>query len=88
MRQSRVIPSLLSKTLKMTSGRSETIFLPSYYSFRLNFAEKFERDGASVAVYHKGELVVNLWGGYADSTADRVWKKDTQTLLFSATKVQ
>ncbi|KAF8371806.1 lact-6, partial [Pristionchus pacificus] len=54
--------------------------------FRLNFAENFERDGASVAVYHKGELVVNLWGGYADTTADRVWKKDTQTLLFSATK--
>ncbi|GMR47328.1 hypothetical protein PMAYCL1PPCAC_17523, partial [Pristionchus mayeri] len=54
--------------------------------FRLNFADNLERDGASVAVYHRGELVVHLWGGYADSAADRVWRKDTQTLLFSATK--
>ncbi|GMT23811.1 hypothetical protein PFISCL1PPCAC_15108, partial [Pristionchus fissidentatus] len=54
--------------------------------FRLNFAENLEREGASVAVYHKGELAVHLWGGYADSSANRVWDIKTRTMLFSATK--
>ncbi|PIO61612.1 hypothetical protein TELCIR_16860, partial [Teladorsagia circumcincta] len=51
-----------------------------------NFGEGLERDGAAVAIYHRGKLVVDLWGGYADREANVVWKRNTRTVLFSATK--
>jgi CubicO group peptidase (beta-lactamase class C family) len=37
-------------------------------------------------VYYKGKKVIDLWGGYADSSALRKWKKDTMTIVFSSTK--
>uniref|UniRef100_A0A914WG42 Beta-lactamase-related domain-containing protein n=1 Tax=Plectus sambesii TaxID=2011161 RepID=A0A914WG42_9BILA len=55
-------------------------------AFRRNFYEGREREGASLAVYHKGQLVVNLWGGYADRESDRNWQRDTKTMVYSATK--
>ena len=42
--------------------------------------------GGSFAAYYKGELVVNLWGGYADRKARRYWKKDTLPCFYSTTK--
>lgn len=55
---------------------------------RKNFLDGWEREGAAVAVYYKGELVVDLYGGYADASALRKWTPDTRTVVFSATKVQ
>lgn len=55
--------------------------------FSNNFTQRWESEGAAFAVYFKGEKVVDLWGGYADSTSHRKWKNDTMTLLFSCTKV-
>ncbi|KAJ1367287.1 hypothetical protein KIN20_028170 [Parelaphostrongylus tenuis] len=55
-------------------------------TFRRNFGEGLEREGAAIAIYHKGRLVVDLWGGYADREANVVWKRNTRTVLFSATK--
>jgi len=42
--------------------------------------------GASVAVYHRGKLAVDLWGGMADRAAGRPWQEDTMCVIYSATK--
>jgi CubicO group peptidase (beta-lactamase class C family) len=41
--------------------------------------------GASMAVYHRGELVVDLWGGYRTDDGDP-WTRDTLAMCFSTTK--
>jgi len=41
--------------------------------------------GAAVAVYHRGELVVDLWGGHGDD-AGNPWQRDTMAMCFSTTK--
>lgn len=46
-----------------------------------------DRDvGASVAVYLGDELVVDLWGGYADAARTRPWERDTITCVWSTSK--
>ncbi len=42
--------------------------------------------GASAAVYVGDELVVDLWGGYADAERTRPWERDTITCVWSTTK--
>jgi CubicO group peptidase (beta-lactamase class C family) len=42
--------------------------------------------GASVAVTLEGELVVDIWGGYADEERSRPWERDTITNVWSTTK--
>ncbi len=42
--------------------------------------------GASVAVTVDGELVVDIWGGYADQDQSRPWERDTITNVWSTTK--
>lgn len=42
--------------------------------------------GASVAVFIEGEPVVDLWGGYFDTTYTREWQQDTIVNVFSSTK--
>ncbi|GMT13158.1 hypothetical protein PFISCL1PPCAC_4455, partial [Pristionchus fissidentatus] len=54
--------------------------------FKRNFHDGWEREGAAVAVYHKGELVVDLQGGFADRAAGRLWTNQTRTVVFSTTK--
>lgn len=41
--------------------------------------------GASLAVYHRGELVVDLWGGLRTNEGDP-WQSDTLAMCFSTTK--
>jgi len=41
--------------------------------------------GASLAVYHRGGLVVDMWGGVRNSEGDP-WQRDTLAMCFSATK--
>jgi CubicO group peptidase (beta-lactamase class C family) len=41
--------------------------------------------GAAVCVYHRGECVVDLWGGYKDGE-DTLWSQDTMAPSFSTTK--
>ena len=41
--------------------------------------------GAAVAVYHRGELVVDLWGGARTADGDP-WARDTMAMCFSTTK--
>jgi CubicO group peptidase (beta-lactamase class C family) len=42
--------------------------------------------GASFAVWHDGEWVVDLWGGYADAAHTRPWQRDTLVMPYSVTK--
>lgn len=42
--------------------------------------------GASVAVYHHGELVVDLWGGFKDQAKTQPWVEDTLVNVWSTTK--
>ncbi|KAL3106840.1 hypothetical protein niasHT_010755 [Heterodera trifolii] len=54
--------------------------------FRRHFADGWEREGASLAIYWKGQLVVDLCGGYADKASLKRWGEETRTVLFSVTK--
>lgn len=56
--------------------------------FELNFTERGEL-GAAVAVFVDGELVVNLWGGWADpddAAVRRPWRDDTLSTVLSGSK--
>uniref|UniRef100_A0AC35U601 Beta-lactamase domain-containing protein n=1 Tax=Rhabditophanes sp. KR3021 TaxID=114890 RepID=A0AC35U601_9BILA len=55
-------------------------------AFINNFNIGWERDGASFSAYHKGEKVVDLWGGYADVSVGRKWKENTMSIAFSSSK--
>ena len=59
-----------------------TIIIPI---FRENFADGSDMGGA-FAVYHKGNLVCDLWGGYQDDDASYPWQPNTMSIFFSATK--
>jgi CubicO group peptidase (beta-lactamase class C family) len=41
--------------------------------------------GAAVCVYHRGQCVADLWGGYRDAAASP-WERDTMAPSFSTTK--
>ncbi len=63
---------------------------PGFQRLKDVFAKNFEDGhevGASVAVSQEGEMVVDLWGGYADAAKSRPWQEDTLVLVFSTTKV-
>ena len=56
-----------------------------HISFRENLESGLEK-GAAFSVFHNGEMVVNLVGGYADEEADIPWEKDTLTIFNSVSK--
>ena len=55
-------------------------------AFEQNFADGAEL-GAAVAVVHRDELVVDLWGGFADLERTRPWERDTRVVVASTSKV-
>lgn len=60
-----------------------------YESIKNVFAENFairSELGAACSIYRKGELVVDLWGGYKNHSKKEEWKKNTMAVVFSATK--
>ena len=42
--------------------------------------------GASLAVWHDGQWVVDLWGGHADPEHRVLWQRDTLVMPYSVTK--
>lgn len=58
---------------------------PVQAAFEENFASGTEI-GAAVAVQHRGEMVVDLWGGVRDPETGAPWESDTMVIVFSATK--
>lgn len=60
-----------------------------FESVREAFAENFARRrelGAACCVYHRGEKVVDLWGGVRNEATQEPWEQDTMVLVHSATK--
>jgi Beta-lactamase len=62
---------------------------PAFDSVRDAFAENFSRRhelGGACCVYHRGEKVVDLWGGVRNKSTGEPWQEDTMVLIWSATK--
>lgn len=66
-------------------GHVEPGFERVRVEFEKNFSERREV-GAAFAVYHRGQKVVDLWGGYRDKARTQPWGEDTVTTVFSSTK--
>ncbi len=54
-------------------------------AFAENFSLRHELGGAC-CVYHRGEKVVDLWGGVRNRTTGEPWQEDTMVLVYSTTK--
>ena len=54
-------------------------------AFESNFTDH-EDIGAAVAVWVEGDLVVNLWGGFADAAGLRPWREETLASIYSGSK--
>ncbi len=65
-------------------GTCDPQFEPLREALRRNFDESGEL-GASLAVYHEGRPVVDLWGGKADADG-RPWDRDTMACMMSVSK--
>jgi len=54
-------------------------------AFAENFSRRHELGGAC-CVYHRGEKVVDLWGGVRNKSTGEPWQEGTMVLVYSATK--
>lgn len=62
---------------------------PGWEGVRHAFQENFDAGtevGAAFSAYHRGEKVVDLWGGVADQDTGASWNEDTLMPVFSTTK--
>ena len=62
---------------------------PGFEAVREAFVENFERRnelGAACCIYHRGEKVVDLWGGVRNEATGEPWEEDTMVIVFSTTK--
>ncbi|MEM9611280.1 MAG: serine hydrolase domain-containing protein [Actinomycetota bacterium] len=66
-------------------GRCDEQFAPVRDAFATNFSKRNEV-GASVCVAIDGEVVVDLWGGFADEDRTAPWTADTIVNVYSTTK--
>ena len=60
-----------------------------YEAVRAAFAENFTKRGevgGACAVYHRGEKVVDLWGGVRRLETGEPWEEDTMVIVHSTTK--
>jgi CubicO group peptidase (beta-lactamase class C family) len=82
----------MSTTIQQTlpgGGQIEGACAPGFERVLAAFAENFasrQEVGASVCVTHRGETVVDLWGGVASAKAGTPWSRDTVSIVFSCTK--
>ncbi|MFE3323296.1 serine hydrolase domain-containing protein [Streptomyces sp. NPDC059176] len=66
-------------------GHCDGRFAAVQAAFEANFRDRGEL-GSAVTVQVGGEVVVDLWGGWADSACTRPWKRDTLVNVWSTTK--
>ena len=62
---------------------------PGFEAVREAFAENFSRRhelGGACCAYHRGEKVLDLWGGLRNKSTGERWQEDTMVLIWSATK--
>ena len=67
------------------SGHYEDRFIGVVEAMQANFDNHGEV-GASVAVVHEGEMVVDIWGGYTSEEKTDAWQEDTIVNVWSTTK--
>ena len=67
------------------SGHTHPRFTKLKDVFASNFAKGMEH-GASVAVVHNGEVIVDLWGGFADKAHARGWDSTSLANVWSVSK--
>ncbi len=67
------------------SGLCSSAFSEVRRVFAASLESKAEL-GASFCVWHRGEQVVDLWGGHVDKARGERWQKNTMCTMFSATK--
>jgi CubicO group peptidase (beta-lactamase class C family) len=60
-------------------------FEPVRAAFADNFAHRHELGGAC-CIYHRGEKVVDLWGGVRNEATGAPWEEGTMVLVYSTTK--
>ena len=75
----------MSKVSDLIHGSVSAGFEKVQEAFVENFKQRNEV-GAACTIYHKGEKVVDLWGGYRDKKTKEPWNEDTLILVFSTTK--
>ncbi|XP_025095506.1 beta-lactamase domain-containing protein 2-like [Pomacea canaliculata] len=69
----------------VSGGFVHPAYQPVADLFRKLVEDGTER-GGSFAVYHQGEKLVELWGGYANPHSSLPWQESTVTATFSSTK--
>jgi CubicO group peptidase (beta-lactamase class C family) len=73
----------------MSSGTTRGWTAPGWEDVRDAFEHNFDMGleiGAAFSAYHRGDKVVDLWGGLADAYERRPWDEDTMVLTYSTTK--
>jgi CubicO group peptidase (beta-lactamase class C family) len=70
------------------SGHCDPLFQAVADVFEQNLTQRGADGevGASCAVVIDGEMIVDLWGGYADVEEDRAWQEDTLCCCWSVSK--
>ncbi|HVN83447.1 MAG TPA: serine hydrolase domain-containing protein [Candidatus Binatia bacterium] len=74
--------------LHATDGpRLDGLLHPDFYPVANVLRDQLRRysGGAAVCVYHRGECVVDIWGGFRDAVGTP-WARDTMAPSFSTTK--
>lgn len=72
-----------------TETEIQGICAPEFAEVRDAFAANFREArevGASFALAIEGEIVVDIWGGYADAARSRLWQSDSLINTYSTTK--
>ena len=70
-------------------GKIKGYCRPDFIEIQNIFADSItsgHETGASIAIEHKGEMIVDLYGGYKDVAKNIPWEKDTLVNVFSVTK--
>lgn len=88
-----------ARTKKLDSAQTESksgkdhaisgFVKPGFEAVREAFVENFEHReeiGAACCIYHRGEKVVDLWGGIRNQATGEPWEENTMVIVFSATK--
>lgn len=68
---------------------SDSYTHPSLSALKQQMTELFEgglSNGCALSVYHKGDNIAQLWGGFSDRALEQLWQKDTLVNVFSASK--
>ena len=66
-------------------GHVSAGFEPVRRAFAENFSRRNEL-GATCCVFHRGEKVVDLWGGVRNAATGEPWEEGTMVVVYSATK--